>query len=217
MYWITLIFAAGACALLACVFWPFLKRDDEEKKVVEKIRSRFNMIDIDEIEELSRRIRALDTYSSISISRDKAEQMEERQSQGNTAAMFSCPNCGAPNRGEEFCEYCGTRLWTEPKKGGTGMAVRKIDLMHQMFGRSDGLCKDCSHYQRYHYRDKPYRKCEVYGVTASEASDWVGRYQACGLFNKPYPYMDNEIIRYVTPERKKGILNEPLDGQMDLF
>lgn len=110
MYWITLIFAAGACALLACVFWPFLKRDDEEKKAVEKIRSRFNMIDIDEIEEISRRIRALDTYSSISISRYKAVQMEERQGQGNTAAMFSCPNCGAPYNGNDQCEYCGSDL-----------------------------------------------------------------------------------------------------------
>ena len=97
------------------------------------------------------------------------------------------------------------------------MTVRKIDLMHQMFGKTEGLCKDCFHYMRYHYRDKPYRKCEVYGVTASEASDWVGRYQACGLFDKPYPYKDYKIIRYVTPERKKETMNEPIPGQETLW
>lgn len=97
------------------------------------------------------------------------------------------------------------------------MAVRKIDLMHQLFGKTEGLCRDCCHYQRYHYRDKPYRKCEVYGMTASEASDWKASYPGCGLFNKPYPYRDKPVIRYVTPERKKEILDEPLDGQMDLF
>lgn len=97
------------------------------------------------------------------------------------------------------------------------MAVRKIDLMHKMFGVSDHLCRECEHYSRYRYRDKPYRKCKVYGVTASEASDWKASYQSCGLFNTPYPYKDNQIIRYVTPERKREIEAEPLDGQIDLF
>lgn len=95
------------------------------------------------------------------------------------------------------------------------MTVRKIDLMHQMFGKTEGLCRDCSHYQRYHYRDKPYRKCEVYGITNSEASDWVGRYHACGLFNKEYS--GNDIIRYVRPESRKEVVDEPIEGQTALF
>lgn len=95
------------------------------------------------------------------------------------------------------------------------MTVRKIDLMHQMFGKTEGLCKDCSHYKRYHYRDKPYRKCEVYGITNSEASDWVGRYQACGLFNKKYS--GNDVIRLVSPGRRNEVIQEPLEGQVRMF
>ena len=94
------------------------------------------------------------------------------------------------------------------------MAIRKIDLMHQLFGKASGLCRDCSHYQRYHYRDKPYRKCEVYGITNSEASDWVGRYQACGLFNKPYPYKNSKIIRHLRCEKE---IEKPIEGQTTLF
>ena len=95
------------------------------------------------------------------------------------------------------------------------MATRKIDLMYQLFGKTEGLCRDCSHYQRYHYRDKPYRKCEVYGITNSEASDWVGRYQACGLFNREYSR--NDVIRFVSPERRNEVIQEPLEGQVSIF
>lgn len=97
------------------------------------------------------------------------------------------------------------------------MATRKIDLMHQLFGKTEQLCKDCDHFLRERYRDKAYRKCEVYGVTSSEASDWNASYQACGLFNRPYPYEGNPIIRYVTPDRKAEADNEPLEGQLDLL
>lgn len=97
------------------------------------------------------------------------------------------------------------------------MATRKIDIMHQMFGESERLCKDCGHFLRMRYRDKLYRKCEVYGVTNSEASDWKASYQACGLFNKPYPYAGYKVIRYVTPDRKTEVDNEPLEGQLDLL
>ena len=95
------------------------------------------------------------------------------------------------------------------------MVTRKIDLMHKMFGKAEQLCKDCGHFLREKYRGKTYRKCEVYGVTNSEASDWNASYQACGLFGKPYD--GRKIIDFVTPERKKEIDNEPLEGQLDLL
>lgn len=97
------------------------------------------------------------------------------------------------------------------------MSKKKIDLMHQIFGKAERMCKECDHFLRERYRDKLYRKCEVYGITNSEASDWNASYQACGLFNKPYPYVAIPIIRYVTPDRKVEVDNEPLDGQIDLF
>lgn len=93
--------------------------------------------------------------------------------------------------------------------------MRKIELMHSMFGKTEGLCRECFHYQRFRYRDKTYRKCDVYGLTHSESSDWKASYPACGLFNTEYD--GREVIRYVTPEKKKEIEDEPLPGQMELF
>lgn len=95
------------------------------------------------------------------------------------------------------------------------MAVRKIDLMHQFFGNGEGVCKDCNHFLRVRYRGKAYRKCEVYGLTHSEASDWNASFPACGLFNNEYG--GRNVIAFVTPERKKEIDNEPLEGQIDLL
>ena len=97
------------------------------------------------------------------------------------------------------------------------MAVRKIELMHQMFGRSSsGLCKECSHFGRIRVGDrKLVRKCEVYGVTASEASDWCASYPACGLFNTDY--VGRNVIDFVRPEKKKEIDSEPIDGQITLL
>lgn len=93
------------------------------------------------------------------------------------------------------------------------MAVRKIDLMHKMFGKTEQVCKECDHFLREQYRNKIYRKCEVYGITNSEASDWKASYQACGLFGKEYNGRD--VIYFVTPDRE--IDNEPLEGQIDLL
>ena len=61
------------------------------------------------------------------------------------------------------------------------MAVRKIDLMHRFFGKDEAhTCGECNNLCSYRYRGKTYRKCEIYGVTNSEASDWAKRWTACG-------------------------------------
>ena len=91
--------------------------------------------------------------------------------------------------------------------------TRKIIEMHQRFGRRGyGQCKDCPHYRRYKYRDKPYRKCAVYGVTNSEATDWTGSWNACGLFDKEYS--GPEIVGLLC---RKAAERVELDGQIDLF
>lgn len=90
---------------------------------------------------------------------------------------------------------------------------RKFDLMYEMFGKSEGKCKDCSHYTSYHYHDRSYRKCEVYGVTCSEASDWKASADACGLFNKETEH--ENVIRRVTGGKQRQDIQ--IDGQMSLF
>lgn len=72
--------------------------------------------------------------------------------------------------------------------GVTDMGKLKIDLMHELFGKGyDGdTCKTCFHLHDEGYRGRSYYKCECYGITASEASDWRLKYPSCGLYNKPY-------------------------------
>lgn len=93
------------------------------------------------------------------------------------------------------------------------MAVRKIDLMHRMFGKTGGqFCKDCDHLCKVSY-DRTYYKCEVYGESRSDATDWVLKYPACGLFNKETNCKD--IVRLVrsatyNPEHENSVL----EGQL---
>ena len=93
------------------------------------------------------------------------------------------------------------------------MTIRKIDLMHREFGFSPGnKCKDCDHFLHGRYHTRMLSKCEVYGLTHSEASDWRMSYDACGMYNKVYN--GNPVIRMV-----KGYPapQGPLEGQESLF
>lgn len=95
------------------------------------------------------------------------------------------------------------------------MAIRKIDLMHRTFGKCHGhTCRECSNLVEGRYHNKTLRKCKVYGLTHSEASDWAKRWTACGMFNKHYT--GGPIIHLVRPERKRtpGGTEEPLEGQI---
>lgn len=96
------------------------------------------------------------------------------------------------------------------------MAVRKIELMHWYFGKAVGhKCKECSNLITGQYHDMTLRKCAVYGLTHSEASDWALKYDACGMFNKKWN--GHPIIRLVkggSSAEAKAIIDEPLEGQM---
>ena len=93
------------------------------------------------------------------------------------------------------------------------MAIRKIELMHRQFGISAGnRCKDCENFVHGKYHTRMLSKCSVYGLTHSEASDWSGRHEACGMFNREWT--GNEIIRLVRPEKPEP---EILEGQECIF
>lgn len=65
--------------------------------------------------------------------------------------------------------------------------LRKTELMHELFGKEEGRrCQECAHLIKIYYHGKILKKCCVYGLTHSEASDWRQKYEACGLINKPY-------------------------------
>lgn len=98
------------------------------------------------------------------------------------------------------------------------MAVRKIELMHRMFGKDEAhKCGECNNLCTFRYRDKTYRKCEIYGVTHSQASDWAKRWTACGLFNGHYH--GDRVINYVRPDRPSPPIESdpPLENQISLF
>lgn len=94
------------------------------------------------------------------------------------------------------------------------MSLRKHDLMYQLFGKSEGLCWDCEHYLGYRHHDRTVRKCEVYGDTRSEASDWKGSAQACGLYPDK-PYNGRNVIELV--DRGKPKEDYQVDGQLSMF
>lgn len=68
------------------------------------------------------------------------------------------------------------------------MTGRKIDAMHAIYGTvQDMHCADCPHFIAGRYHDKMLFKCEAYGITHSEATDWRKRYVACSLVHLPLP------------------------------
>ena len=90
--------------------------------------------------------------------------------------------------------------------------LRKIDKMHSLFGVKIGeKCKDCMHLKG---GVNQYRKCEIYGDSASEATDWALKYTACGLWNEDYNG-SIPIVRLNKGRVKK--LEEQISGQMSLF
>jgi len=88
--------------------------------------------------------------------------------------------------------------------------------MHRLFGKTEGhSCRECSNLVKVYANDRPLSKCKVYGETSSEASDWVQRYQACGMFGKQWDR--GPIIRTVAPERKdRKQESAPIEGQISM-
>ena len=93
--------------------------------------------------------------------------------------------------------------------------LRKIDAMHKLFGISPGKrCGDCQHLRTYQQGQRRWFKCELYGTSASVATDWVKKWDACGLFDKPAPKGYRQIIKTLTNDPKKIM---PIMGQIDMF
>ena len=96
--------------------------------------------------------------------------------------------------------------------------VKKIDAMHMLFGTcADRKCADCDHLCSRIY-DRRYYKCELYGDSASEATDWAKSWTACGLIDDPNGAEQfcaewETVMRYLKHNRQRQ--PEPqLEGQM---
>lgn len=94
---------------------------------------------------------------------------------------------------------------------------RKILAMLIHFGelKNGKTCKQCCHLKKYGWRGKNYYKCEVYGISNSEATDWRLYYPACGAFNvEAIEKRDLYKELWHSPKEKKE--DEPLKGQMSI-
>lgn len=89
---------------------------------------------------------------------------------------------------------------------------RKNDLMYSMFGKKSGeKCKTCKHLKG---GINEYRKCRIYGQSASEATDWALSWDACGLWNRNYKG-DIPLVNLVKGGRKAKEIQ--IAGQMNIF
>ena len=96
------------------------------------------------------------------------------------------------------------------------MCLRKQQLMYALFGKEDGhKCRECKHLDAV---PGYYKKCRLYGNSASEATDWALSWDACGMLNKDVP----ESFLPVKDRKKRRFYDAPkpetqCQGQMSLF
>ena len=102
------------------------------------------------------------------------------------------------------------------EKGWEADMSRKIELMHELFGACVGKkCGQCGHLVETGTHQKKYFKCEVYGDTASEATDWARSWPACMMIGDTGAWMGRNVMELARGDRKKE--ESPIEGQMDLF
>ena len=90
-------------------------------------------------------------------------------------------------------------------------AIRKIDLMHKVFGKLEGeKCKGCTNLIKREC-GRRYYKCTVYGQSYSTSTDWRLSYPACSMKNKDWD--GNEIVRIVHTTAARVCEDMPLEGQ----
>ena len=92
-------------------------------------------------------------------------------------------------------------------------SAEKIAFMHHYFGEDDAgrRCRDCIYFERWLVGDtKIVRKCRVYGISHSEATDWKASFPACGCINKDTDY--SNLYKTITTSKYKV----ELQGQLEL-
>lgn len=95
---------------------------------------------------------------------------------------------------------------------------RKIHAMHEAHGKTEGrTCSMCCNFEAYRHHGKRYRKCAAYGLTHSEATDWAGRYEACGLYGTPFEELHRRPMIEVMKRGKKEPELDTLDGQVGMW
>ena len=99
--------------------------------------------------------------------------------------------------------------------------ARKIDAMHDLFGIMEGKrCGFCPHLRRI-IRDRAYYKCECYGISSSQATDWAKSWMACGLADGKDNYLmqqiqsrGGDVINMLKHEPRAILQRDECEGQI---
>lgn len=85
------------------------------------------------------------------------------------------------------------------------MSKHSIQVMYDLFGRDEKhKCKECSNLERLSEGSSRF-KCKVWGYSASSASDFRKKWDACGKFNKEHKDKPvKEIARHLPRKWKYG-------------
>lgn len=67
-----------------------------------------------------------------------------------------------------------------------------------------------------HRHAKQYYKCEAYGISASMATDWRLKWEACGLYNVPFDAAKQYPLIHVLRHSPKDRPAVQCDGQITL-
>ena len=63
--------------------------------------------------------------------------------------------------------------------------ARRIGVMYGRHGQAAaGTCRGCGHFRRPSLHGRGYSKCALSGDTRCAASDWNGRWPACGAWKE---------------------------------
>lgn len=100
--------------------------------------------------------------------------------------------------------------------GMNGQENRKLAAMHLHYGSGwPERCEDCTHLVGVTPTSRHLYKCEAYGDTRSEATDWAKRWTACGLINKDDISELTTMIEQLKHAPRKPV-EEPIAGQISV-
>jgi hypothetical protein len=103
-------------------------------------------------------------------------------------------------------------------EGSIGMGlIRKLDLMHKIYGIRNHKCGECCNFVSWRHHDRILRKCSVYGLTHSEASDWAKSWVACGHFDKEFDEDTHISVINLVRMANKEPETVVAEGQTSLF
>jgi hypothetical protein len=92
----------------------------------------------------------------------------------------------------------------------TTKAITKIEAMHKHFGKKEGFkCGNCCNLIK-KQENRTYYKCQVYGCSASIATDWVKKWTACGMFDMKVEQNEHRALSI------RQEVEEPIDGQIKI-